>query len=79
MMLDLTRITGVTMGKCQDIWCESNEEPEPVFLTWLRYIDSNKTGAWVCEGCLEGWSDALEEYIANMIDLDLPDAYPMIP
>ena len=77
-MVNLTRINGMKMGQCQDIWCEYDDlDLTPV--TYLRYIDSNKTAAWVCEACLEGWSDALEEYTANMTDFELPEAYLMIP
>jgi hypothetical protein len=77
IMLDMSQIPGMKMGYCQDKFCEEERTLTPV--TYLRYIDSNKTSAWVCELCLESWSDALEDYCANMVDLDLPEAYPMIP
>jgi hypothetical protein len=69
-------VTNPKYGKCQDIWCEEPEEPD--YLTRLSYIESNKAEAWVCQGCLETWSDALEDYTANMGDFDL-GGYPMIP
>lgn len=64
-------------GYCQDIWCENPETQDA--LTQVKYIDSNKTTAWICQDCLEQWSDTLEDYTQNMTDFNLPDAYPFIP
>ena len=77
MMLDLTQITGVKVGKCQDIWCDEPNGTD--LLTYVQYINSNKTSAWICQGCLESWSDELESYCDNMVDLALPEAYLFIP
>ena len=57
---------------CQDIWCEVDAD-ENDHLNYVAYIDSNKRDAWICDGCLEGWRDALEEYKANLTDFDLMD------
>lgn len=55
---------------CQDISCEVDAD-ENDHLTYVAYIESNKRDAWICDGCLEGWRDALEEYKANLGDFDL--------
>ena len=77
MTLDMSRIPGFKIGHCTDIWCDTPEEPTTV--TYVHYIASNKGPAWLCGECLELWSDELESYCDNMVDLDLPEAFPMIP
>jgi len=60
------------MGICQDISCEFDDGTEdPTHLNYVAYIESNKRAAWICDGCLEGWRDALEEHKANCGDFDL--------
>ena len=76
-MLDLARIPGLKQGYCQDIACENPNEPDLV--SHVTYINTNKSSAWICQDCLEQWMDTLEDYCANMVDLNLPDAYPFIP
>lgn len=77
MTLDLNRIPNTKIGYCQDPICDY--EPEQCLVTFVRYIETRKGPAWICEGCLEQWSDTLEEYTDNVVDLDLPEAYPFIP
>ena len=62
-------------GLCEDIWCE--DPTEATALTRVRYIESNKGPALICEGCRDGWMEALDEYLANRADFDL-GGYPVV-
>ena len=79
-MLDVTRMgSDYKMGYCDDLGFLEPWSDKPYLITHVRYINTNKGPAWICQDCLEQWSDELESYCDNKLDLNLGDGYPFIP
>ena len=68
-------IAKLEKGLCQDVNCENPDVVD--ILTGVRYIESNKGPAKICQDCLEQWMEALDDYEANRADFDL-GGYPFI-